>query len=183
MMLTCLKIIKPMDTGQSSIFDELHDPTARPRKKMIPVWIKVFCWIFLVIGTVAPVAILVMLLLSKTTNISIYGFSTNNALSFIGISGTLLYVYKAFVSYNLLTGKDNAVTFAIIDGWVGIALCVLNMITGNFITEYHIGNESGINLRLELFLVIPYLVKMYRIKDEWNANTHERQQAVTSQIV
>ena len=69
---------------------------------------------------------------------------------------TLMMLYKGYTAFALWTGKKQAVLLAQIDAISGILICVFVMVMG-----------PGFMLRLELIVLIPYLIKMNRIKDEW----------------
>ncbi|MFN0083088.1 MAG: hypothetical protein ACKVOM_11285 [Ferruginibacter sp.] len=54
------------------------------RKKLLPWWIKVFSWIFLVFGVIVPVAFIAGLL-GYGIDLSICGLTTTEPISLIGI--------------------------------------------------------------------------------------------------
>ena len=54
---------------------ELIQHTATPRKKMLPLWIKIFAWIFLVISAFVPI-ILVLRLIGYNSQLALYGLET-----------------------------------------------------------------------------------------------------------
>ena len=68
------------------------------------------------------------------------------------------------VSFGLWTEKDWAVDLAIIDAILGIIACFFVIIILPSVSE---SEEFVINFRLELVALIPYLIKMIKIKPEW----------------
>jgi hypothetical protein len=160
-----------------SVFDNIIDPFARRRKDMLPGWIKAFCWIFMVATFLVPP----MLLLDGMqggTSLSIYGLRATHAFSVGGAVIVMLFILKGATGLGLITEKDWAVKLGLADALIGIVLCIVTMFTGDFITSYSTPTESGFHMRVEIFLIIPYLYKLWRIKDEWEANAFVRQQKV-----
>ena len=70
---------------EKSNFEEFDNLEIKhQRRKLLPIWIKVFIWIFFFFGAIG----LLMLLLIPFTNtmdLSLYGLTTNNPKSLIGI--------------------------------------------------------------------------------------------------
>ena len=62
-------------------------------------------------------------------------------------------------AYGLLFGKDWGLIACLITGHIAIAICIFSMLTSV--------TTGVINLRLELVLLIPYVLKLRKIKDEW----------------
>jgi len=71
---------------------------------------------------------------------------------------------KAITAFGLWFEKDWAIKLGQIDSVIGIIICIYVMCIYPFIYE-----KAGFsfNLRLELLLLIPYLVKLSRIKSSW----------------
>ncbi len=164
----------------TSIFDNLHDPFARPRKKMLPWWIKFFAWVFLVFGLIIPI-ILIIGLAGGQANIGLFGIGTRVPLSLAGIGLMLVYLLKAVTAYGLITQKDWAVKLALIDGIISLLLYLVKMFSGLLLTTYTSGASTFHSLSLEIVIVIPYIYKMWKIKDEWEANTYALQENISGQ--
>jgi hypothetical protein len=133
------------------------------RSKLIPVWIKVFSWIFIVFGALAPIGF-IFGLLGYNMDLSLYGLETNVPLSILGVSVMMLFLFKGVTAFGLLKEKDWAINLAIADAVVGMSICVLFMI-------YKILYFSSISLRLELALLIPYFLKIRSIKNQWEVSS------------
>ena len=141
---------------------ELIQHTATPRKKMLPLWIKIFAWIFLVISAFVPI-ILVIRLIGYNSQLALYGLETNEAFSLVGIIITTSFIIKGVTAFGLLKEKDWAIKIGIIDAFVGIVICTLVMF-------YPIINPDVIfSLRLELIALIPYLLQLLKVKNQWES--------------
>lgn len=148
-----------MELPQQDILTESLSQLKRRRKDLLPWWIKVFAWIFLIFGAIAPLALLFGIV-GGNFEISLYGIETNEPVSIIGIALILIYVFKGVTAFGLLKEKNWGVTLGIMDATTGIIFCSFTMI-------YPIINSNLITFRLELVLLIPYLIKMIKIKSEW----------------
>lgn len=133
------------------------------RRDLLPTWIKVFVWIFLIFGAIVPV-VLILGIVGMDFNLSMYGLETTRPISLIGIFITFLFALKGFVAFGLWTEKEWAVNLAITDAILGIIVCVFVMVILPFISN---SGGMNINLRLELIPLIPYLIKMRKIKIAW----------------
>lgn len=150
---------------ESEILDGEFSPMTERRRNLLPIWIKIFLWIFMIFGAIVPVG-LVLGVLGIDINLALYGLETTKALSITGLILVLLFAIKGAVSFGLWTEKDWAVNLAIIDATVGIVVCTIVMFVLPFFYE-----QSGFtfSLRLELIALIPYFVKMRNIKGQWES--------------
>jgi len=105
--------------------DHLLGPNAS-RRDLLPMWIKVFVWIFLIFGALVPVA-LILGVAGVNFSLSLYGLETIDSLSLIGVSIMCLFIFKGIVAFGLWTEKEWAVSLAIADASIGIILCILAM--------------------------------------------------------
>lgn len=152
--------------NQTDLLDgDLLHLAIKTRKKLVPLWIKIFSWIFIVFSFLVPVAIL-FAIMGSNFSMSLYALETNDPFSITGICLILVYIFKGIVAYNILKEKDLAIKLAIIDAVAGIFICVLVMLLPDLLPE---GN-GNFSFRLELLFLIPYLVKMLKIKPEWEGN-------------
>ncbi len=152
--------------SEENQFDQFERKTLI-RKKLIPIWIKVFSWLFLIMGFLAIVCI-VFGIFGFTTDLSLYGFETKTPISLVGFFVTSLILYKGFVAYCLLFEKDNAVNYAKIDAVIGIVICFISMFVLPFVGENNI-----FEIRLEIFLLIPFYRKMDAIEYAWDNLEHQ----------
>lgn len=132
------------------------------RKKLLPWWIKVFSWFFLLFGVIAPVT-LIAGIVGYNIDLSIYGLATNEPLSLVGTLIILIFTIKGLVSFGFLQQKDWAVKLGIVDAVLGTAICV-------FLMSYSLLNsEVRFSFRLELVLLTPYFIKLLKIKSVWES--------------
>lgn len=133
------------------------------RRNLLPLWIKVFVWIFMIIGAIAPLCLLAGLF-GANVQLALYGLETNEPLSTAGLVICLLFLFKGIIAYGLWTEKDWAINLGVIDAIVGIIVCVYVMVAPAFAD-----NQSGstFSFRLELVILIPYLIKLLKIKPQW----------------
>jgi hypothetical protein len=160
-----------VSTISDTIFGDLYDPFAIPRKKMIPNWMKFFCYFFILLGTLSIVGLLLpRFYLSigsiKTggTEIALYGLHEINELSIMAAAIVGLFVLKAIVGYVLLAEKDWAIKIGMIDGGLGILICCLTMFVLPFFGwDFHFS--------WELFFLLPYQARLWRIRLQWEENS------------
>lgn len=150
------------ETQTDLLTDDFFLENVIPRNKLLPVWIKIFTWIFLIISFFAPIAF-VLGLFGKKVHLSIYGIETDEPLSLVGIIITTLFIIKGITAFGLLKEKDWAIKVGIIDALIGIVICTLVMILP-VITP-----DPKFSLRLELVALIPYLLKLLKIKTQWES--------------
>ena len=163
------------DSASDSIFQDLHDPFAIPRKKMLPWWMKFFCYVFLLLGAFSVAGLFFSMFFfslggmrSGGTEVSLYGLRAINELSIMAIVIVSLYVFKAFVAYSLLAQKDWAVKAGMIDGGLGILLCFVTMLVLPFFGfDFRFGGE--------LFFLIPYQARLWRMRPQWEENSFAMQ--------
>jgi hypothetical protein len=145
------------------ILDGDVESSKNRRRNLLPIWIKIWLWIFLVLSLIVPIGLLAGFL-DALFPISLYGIETNEPLTLIGIALMLLYGFKGVVALNMWVEKKQAIQLAIIDAYVGIAICVFVVIVLPLI---QFQDELHLNFRLELVALILYLIKMKKIKTEW----------------
>lgn len=132
------------------------------RRQLLPWWIKVFVWIFMIFGVLVPLG-LISGILGFPLQLALYGLETTEPLSMTGLVVTGLFLFKGIVAFALWMEKEWAVTAGQADAIIGIAVCIFVMLFYPFIN----GHVFKLNIRLELILLIPYLIKLNRIKSVW----------------
>jgi len=142
-----------MQESQANILDDIVQRINRvKRKDLLPWWIKVFSWIFLVFGILGILGI-VCGILGYQISLSFFGLATKDPFSMDGIVIIGLLLFKAIVSYGLLWEEDWAVIAGIVDAILGIVICILMV----FYSSY----------RLEFVFLVPYLFRLLKIKSGW----------------
>ncbi|MCF8298028.1 MAG: hypothetical protein K9J13_10825 [Saprospiraceae bacterium] len=145
-----------MEDKLNEILDSDFTEELIRRRKLLPWWIKIFAWIFLVFGAISPFG-LIFGFLGMNFMLSLYGIQTYQPVSIIGLFLIGLFLLKGITAYSLLMEKDGAISLAQIDTIIGIAVCTFMMLIYPFIN-----NLPGFHLtfRLELVLLIPFLIKL-----------------------
>lgn len=151
-----------MNTSNHDVLDEHFKVASVRRRDLLPLWIKIFCWIFMAFGLLIPVA-LFMGLSGMEFSLSLYGIETYHPISGPGLLIIALFTIKAVTGFGLWTERKWAINLAIADAMAGIAFCVFAMLLLPLFTEGHL----KISFRLELLLLIPYLIKLLKIKKVW----------------
>lgn len=132
------------------------------RRTLLPIWVKIFCWIFM-IGAVAGIICLIGGLMGYNPSLSMYGFETNEPITPIGVFIISLFLYKGFVAYSLWFEKDNAINLGKIDALIGIGLCIITMLILPFIEDV-----INVSFRLEIIMLILFYKKLNAIEYEWD---------------
>jgi hypothetical protein len=146
-----------MENPPVNLLDEFsveNFPSER-RRKLLPVWIKIFVWIFMIMGGIT-VPVLIIGLLGLKTSLALYGLETNEPASADGALLLFLFIYKGVVAAMLWFERRPAVTLAIFDAILGIVICLWVMII-----------SRGFVFKLELLALVPYLVKMINLRKRW----------------
>lgn len=123
------------------------------RKKLIPIWIKVFGWFFILMGCAAVIlpAIFMLIQLNEPATFMVFGLTFSGspfhplALFIEGI-----YIALGICAYGLLFGKTWGVKACLIMCYLSIALCVATML-------YSIVARGVLLINFELIALIPYL--------------------------
>lgn len=157
-----------MASPETDILDAFATSEKKVRRRaLLPWWIKTFAWIFLAFGALAPVG-LIFGAFGVQFDLALYGLKTNQPFSSLGLCIMAMFILKGIAAFALWTEKNQAIIIGQIDAVVGIAVCVFVMVVYPFIDD-----QAGFRFffRLELLLLIPFLVKLGKIKDEWNTAT------------
>ncbi len=142
-------------------FNEFDKPLII-RRKLLPWWIKTFCWLFMIMA-VCAIGTLPFNLFIPHVDLSFYGFESNTAFSVTGIFIITIMLFKGFAAYLLWFEKENAISIGKIDAILGIVICIVSMFAIPFISE-----NSHFNFRLEILLLVPYYLKLNKIEYEWD---------------
>lgn len=150
-----------MNQELESHFNEFDKPPVI-RRKLLPWWIKTFCWIFMLLGICAAGS-LIGNLFTANIDLSLYGFSSNSAYTGTGLFIIAIAAFKGFAAYSLWFEKPNAILIGKIDAVCGVVICIASM----FILPFTTG-DGHIQIRLEILLLIPYYIKLNKIEYEWD---------------
>ncbi|MEI9918559.1 MAG: hypothetical protein WDO14_07130 [Bacteroidota bacterium] len=152
-------------TDQPTILDNDFAAPRINRRKLLPWWIKTFCWIFMVFGAFIPISFIAAIFFDTGFQISIYGLSTFQPLSSIGLLLLLVFFIKGMAGYGLWFEKDWALLIGQADAIIGIVICLCSMLVFPFTERW---TEYSSNFRIELVFLILYLAKLVQLKSKWN---------------
>lgn len=149
--------------NENAIYEILGERLpVRRRRSYLPIWMKCFVWLFMTLGFVSLPFFLAGLFGIKFY-FSLYGLETNVANSFMGFFLLSLFLYKFIVAAFLWFEEQLAVLLGIIDASVGILICC------DMMFNFPIKLSSGFNIRLEIVVLIPYLMQLVRMRRKWES--------------
>ena len=151
-----------MEQQEDLILEPLLLESTSSRKRILPLWIKIFSWLFLITGAISILAVFAGML-GTSYQVSLYGLQSNEPFSLTGLLILAMFVFKGIVAFGLLTAKGWAVGLGIVDAVVGIVICGAAM----FALPLLYGTGSPFTIRLELALLIPYLIRLQKLKKNW----------------
>ena len=133
---------------------------SQKRKKLVPLWIKVFGWLFIVMGATAPFGYAYTVLTKTESGFMLLGLEATGAtLSFTGVFLMVVFLSLGVSAYGLLFGKSWGVKACLFTGYIGVCIAVYSMVSGLL--------KGGMEIRLELLIQIPYLIKLHKIRAPW----------------
>jgi len=146
--------------NKDNILDSFEEKKIN-RRRLLPWWMKIFCWLFMFFG-IAAIACLALGLLGYNISLAFYGFETNRPFSIVGLIIIIVAIFKGITAFSLWFEADYAITLGLNDAILGILLCIFSM--------FIMPSISDVNFRFrgELLLLIPYLLRLNKIKNEWN---------------
>jgi len=146
-----------MENSPQNLLDEYAGEKLQQarRRKLLPVWIRIFVWIFTIMGGFA-IPILIIGLMGTNVDLALYGLETNEVTSAEGLLLIALFLYKGIVAALLWFERGPAAVLGILDAVLGILICIWVMFAA-----------PKLAFRLELVALIPYLIAMIRISKKW----------------
>ena len=153
-----------MEEQSGSIFTSEFDD-AQPVKRrwlILPWWIRAFSWLLLLSGALSPF-ILIAGLFRIPVAMNLYGLSSTDPVSLTGLSLLVLFMLKGIAAYGLWAEKNWGIVVAQADGLLGVVICIVSLFMGDQSTR-----GFSFYFRLDLVLLVIYLIKLYRLKDQWD---------------
>ncbi len=136
----------------------------KARKKLIPIWIKVFGWIFIIMGIAVPVLPIVAPLLGQPATYEIFGLRhVGSPFDPMALLISAIILALSVSAYGLLFGKPWGLKACLATGYGGLVVCLGTMV-------YSLVALSVLTLRLELIAQIPYLIKLHRVRPLWRGD-------------
>lgn len=150
-----------MKQEEAGILEDVLVPYSIRRHKLLPVWIKVFTWLFMIAGAMTPL-VYVIGFTGALVSLSLFGLQTTEAYSVNGMIITVLFLLKGVAAFGLWLEQDWAIKVAKVDAVLGIVACTTIKCLLPFINPVY-----SFTIPLELVLLIPYLIKLNRIQPFW----------------
>ena len=143
---------------------EIENPAEKPvadlktfRGRLLPIWIKICCWIFLVLSATGTLYWIVGAVSGVKIWLSLCGLTARgDALHHYLIMLLAIYLYAGALAWGLLWGRKWAPLAGIIWGFLAGIICIVTMVA----------NQLN-SIRLELIPLVFFTAKMVSIKYEW----------------
>jgi hypothetical protein len=155
-----------MQNENSLGLEQLLIDKAVRRRKLIPVWINIFIWIFIVFACFIPL-VFVMSLTGYRPSLALYGLEETDPFSVRWWLICSLFLFKGITAFALWSEKNYAIKLAIIDAVIGIIICFAIMFAPVFDKHF------PFMFRLELVALVPYLAWLFKRKNLWEQMSNE----------
>lgn len=130
------------------------------RSSLLPLWIRVFSWLFLVIGVPGTLTALLGFIFNFTFPIFLFGLRSQGPLRApVTIVLAAAFALVAYAAFALLWGRKDGRQAGLAAGYVGLGICVA-VAGASF-------SEGRIYIPLEPLFQIPFLWKMHALKGRW----------------
>ena len=134
------------------------EPTVTSRKQLVPIWIKIFGWFFMVAAVLIAPYMIWSFIAGADVAIELFGVSyagpAAHPYAFIAFA---LFAFLGITAYGLLFGKDWGVTGCLVNGYLGVAICILTIVL-----------SGGTNIRAEPIVHFFYLRRLHKIRKPWS---------------
>jgi hypothetical protein len=138
------------------------------RRSLLPMWIKIFIWLFMILGLVS-VPLFIFGLIGSGFYIELYGLKSSVPTSFVALFLEIIFLFKCVVSFCLWFEEKQAIRLGIVDAAFGILVCLLCM----FDFPSNVGIQAQRSFRLEIIFLIAYLIKLIRVRARWESAESE----------
>lgn len=139
------------------VLDENIATDKSRRQNLVPMWIKIFGWLFLVMGAAIPIIYIAAIVWSFPFTVEMFGLHhTGSPLDLMGILISTLIAINGLCAFGLLFGKRWGVSVCLFYGYLTLLITFVSMFLGD-----------GMTIRLEPLIQIPYLIKLHKIKALW----------------
>jgi hypothetical protein len=138
-------------------FSEFEVNSNNRRRSLLPWWIKFFCWLFMFAFVLAIIRV-ILSFFDINSAFEFYALNANDSVLNL-IIVFIVFVLHGVTSYSLWYEKSHAIVLAQIDAIFGILICVFSMFL-----SYQNGQAT---FRLELILLVLFLIKINKMKQNW----------------
>ena len=140
---------------------DTNNDKSQARKALIPLWIKIFGWLFIVMGALVPFLYIGSLIFGFSASYAMFGLEyEGNAKALMPLVISTVILINGLCAYGLIFGKDWGLSACIVFGYIGLALTLGSML-------FEVIFNGSMMIRLEPIIQIPYLVKLNRLKTQW----------------
>lgn len=140
---------------------ETSDNKSQARKALIPLWIKIFGWLFIVMGAFVPFLYVGSLIFGFSSSYTMFGLEyEGNAKALMPLIISTVILINGLCAYGLIFGKDWGLSACIVFGYIGLALTLGTML-------FEVIFNDSMMVRLDPILQIPYLFKLHKLKAHW----------------
>lgn len=140
---------------------DTNNDKSQARKALIPLWIKIFGWLFIVMGALVPFLFIGSLIFGFSASYTMFGLEyEGNAKALMPLVISTVILINGLCAYGLLFGKDWGLTACIVFGYIGLLLTLGTML-------FEMIFNGSMMIRLEPIIQIPYLVKLHKLKAHW----------------
>ena len=139
-------------------FEEFENIRTAKRRDLLPTWIKVFCWIFM-IAAVLSVIVALLYVINIQLSLDLFGFSAADGVVSLLIALSA-FLFNGVAAFMLWTEHKDAVTVAKLSAYYGILLCIVSTILTLM--------SSRVMFRLEIILLVLFLNKLNKIEYDWH---------------
>lgn len=134
------------------------------RRSLLPIWIKIFTWLFMILGLIS-IPLFIFGLTGSGFYIELYGLKSSVPTSVVGLFLESIFLFKCIVSICLWFEEKKGIRLGIVDAVFGILVCLLCM----FDFPSIIGIQAQRNFRPEIIFLIAYLIKLIRVRARWES--------------
>lgn len=130
------------------------------RKKLVPLWIKIFGWLFMAMGVAVPLLAIAIAALGQPATYEMFGLRHHGSpFHPMALLISAIILSLAISAYGLLFGKSWGLNACLVTGYGGVAICLGTM-------AYSVA-QGSLTIRLELLVQVPYLMKLHKIRPLW----------------
>lgn len=156
----------------TSIFDETDAFMLPPRRKLLPWWIILFSWVFIII---CPIDIVTRTLQYTSVDLSMFDIAAKTEIAFKDVLSVANSIFTLVAIYGLFREKDWAIKIAILNALVSVGdtLYTTNDATAGAVSESEIAVAWAI-YAFGLIMLAIYLTKLFRIRKDWSMRLARR---------
>jgi len=151
----------PYAPPSAELTDIVRTDLKAGRRALIPRWIKIFGWIFIVMGVSIPILDGFMAITGQPGSYALFGLHHyGSAFHPLAITVSAIILSLSVSAYGLLFGKSWGLNACLVTAYGSALICIGTMAYSAFF-------EGQLTIRLELLVLGPYLMKLHRIKPLW----------------